>query len=215
MEVCCIAAIIAAQTRPKEHDMKATDKGPEGPVTAAAGDKPDFVETAARVYTTGVERLAEGQKRTIDLAIEHNAEMMSAWKKQAAAAPGLFMLDLATTVFDRFAQTHKGMIDLMVEQTHALAGLAKERKLKAGKVVDDSVVRAQEAIDQSVAAQKTVLDFSTRQTKAAFETAKKQFGYAGTPAGAAADSMQHGLEVVVDAQKELLDVLREPLKSVH
>jgi hypothetical protein len=195
--------------------MKATEKGPEGPVTAAAGDKPDFVETAVQVYTTGVERLAEAQKRAIDLAIEHNTEMMSTWKKQAAAAPGLFMLDLATTAFDRFAETHKGMIDLMVEQTHTLANVAKERKLKVGKVVDESVARAQDAIDQSVVAQKTVLDFSTRQTKAAFETAKKQFGYAGTPAGAAADSMQRGLEVVVDAQKELLDVLKEPLKRVH
>jgi hypothetical protein len=149
------------------------------------------------------------------MAIEHNAEMTSTWKKQAAAAPGLFMIDLATTAFDRFAETHKGMIDLMVEQTHTLANVAKERKLKVGKVVDESVARAQEAIDQSVVAQKTVLDFSTRQTKAAFETAKKQFGYAGTPAGAAADSMQRGLEVVVDAQKELLDVLKEPLKRVH
>jgi hypothetical protein len=201
--------------RPKEHDMKATGKGPEGPVTAAAGDKPDFVETAVRVYTTGVERLAEAQKKAIDLAIEHNVELMSTWKKQASAAPGLFMLDLATTAFDRFAETHKGMIDLMVEQTHTLAELAKERKVKAGKIVEDSVARAQEAIDQSVAAQKTVLDFSTKQTKAAIETAKKQFGYAGTPAATAADSVQRGFEVVVDAQKELLDVLKEPLKSVH
>ena len=195
--------------------MKATEKGPEGPVTAAAGEKPDFVETAVRMYTTGVERLAEAQKKAIDLAIEHNAEMLSIWKTQAVAAPGLFMLDLATTTFDRFAETHKGMIDLMVEQTHALGGLAKERKFRAGKMTDDNVLKAQEAIDQSVAAQKTVLDFSTRQTRAAFETAKKQFGYAGTPAGAAADSMQRGIEVVVDAQKELLDVLKEPLKGVH
>lgn len=194
--------------------MKATEKGPEGPVTAAAGEKAEFVETAVRLYTSGVERMAEAQKKTIDLAIQHNAETMSTWKKQAPAAPGLFMLDLATTAFDRFAETQKGMIDLMVEQTHTLADLAKERKVKAGKIVDDSVAKAQEAIDQSVAAQKTVLDFSTKQTKAAFETAKKQFGYDGTPAGAAADSMQRGLEVVIDAQKELLDVLKEPLK-VH
>lgn len=195
--------------------MKATNKGPEGPATAAAGEKAEFVETAVSFYTSGIERLAEAQKKAIDLAIEHNAEMLNTWKKQAPAAPGLFMLDLVTTAFDRFAETHKGMIDLVVEQTHTLADLAKERKLKAGKVVDDSVARAQEAIDQSIAAQKTVLDFSTRQSKAAVETAKKQFGYAGTPAGAAADSMQRGLEVVVDAQKELLDVLKEPLKSVH
>jgi len=194
--------------------MKATDKGPEGPVTAAAGEKPDFVETAVQVYTTGVERLAEAQKKAIDVAIENNAEMMNTWKKQTAVAPGLFMLDLAATAFDRFAETQKGMIDLMVEQTHTLAGLAKERKVKAGKIVEDNLARAQEAINQSLAAQKTVLDFSTKQSKAAFETAKKQFGYADTPAAAAADSVQRGFEVVVDAQKELLDVLKEPLK-VH
>jgi hypothetical protein len=140
--------------------------------------------------------------------------MVSTWKKQAWAAPGIFMLDLATTAFDRYAETQKGMINLAVEQSHLLAGIVKERKVKAGKIVDDNVAKGQEAIDQSIAAQKTVLDFTTRQTRAAFETAKKQFGYAGTPAGAAADSVQRGIEVVVDAQKELLDVLKEPLK-VH
>jgi len=194
--------------------MKATEKGPEGPVTGAAGEKLDFVESTVRVYTSGIDRMADAQKKAIDLAIEHNAEMVSSWKKQAAAAPGLFMLDLATTAFDRFAETHKGMIDLMVEQTHTLADLVKERKVKTGKVIDEGVARAQEAIDQSVAAQKTALDYTTKQTKAVFETAKKQFGYAGTPAGAAADSVQRGIEVVVDAQKELLEVLKEPLK-VH
>jgi hypothetical protein len=200
--------------RLKEHDMKATDKGPEGPVTAAAGEKPDFVEASVQLYTTGIERLAEAQKKAIDLAIDHNAEMVRTWKKQAWAAPGLFMLDLAATAFDRYAETQKGMINLAVEQTHTLSGLVMERKVKAGKVVDDSMARAQEAIDQSVAAQKTALDYATKQTKAAFETAKKQFSYDGTPAGAAADSVQRGIEVVVEAQKELLDVLKEPLK-VH
>jgi hypothetical protein len=194
--------------------MKATEKGPEGPVAVAAGEKPDFVEAAVHLYTTGIERLAEAQKKAIDLTINHNAEMVNTWKKQAWAAPGFFMLDLATTAFDRYAETQKGMIDLVVEQGHVLAGVVKERKVKAGKIMDDSMAKAQEAIDQAIGAQKTVLEFTTRQTKAAFETAKKQFGYAGTPAGAAADSVQRGIEVVVDAQRELLDVLKEPLK-VH
>jgi hypothetical protein len=194
--------------------MKATEKGPEGPVAVAAGEKPDFVEAAVHLYTTGIERLAEAQKKAIDLTINHNAEMVNTWKKQAWAAPGFFMLDLATTAFDRYAETQKGMIDLVVEQGHVLAGVVKERKVKTGKIMDDSMAKAQEAIDQAIGAQKTVLEFTTRQTKAAFETAKKQFGYAGTPAGAAADSVQRGIEVVVDAQRELLDVLKEPLK-VH
>ena len=119
--------------------MKATEKGPEGPVTAAAGEKPDFVESAVQLYTTGIERWAEAQKKSIDLAIEHNTEIVHTWKKQAWATPGIFMLDLATTAFDRFAETQKGAIDLVVEQTQTLAGLVKERKVKVGKVVDDSI----------------------------------------------------------------------------
>ena len=192
--------------------MKATEKGPEGPVTAAAGVKPDFVEAAVHQYTTGIERLAEAQKKAIDLTINLNAEMVSTWKKQAWAAPGFLMLDLATTALDRYAETQKGMVDLVVEQSHMLAGVIRERKVKTGKIVDDNVARTQEAIDQSIAAQKTALDYTTKHTKAAFETAKKQFGYSGTPAGAAADYLQRGIEVVVDAQKELLDVLKEPFK---
>jgi hypothetical protein len=215
MELCCIAASIAAQMGAKEHDMKVTEKGHEGPVTAAAGDKPDFFEMAVQVYTTGVERLAEAQKKAVDLALEHNAEMTGMWKKQAAAAPGLFMVDLATTAFGRFAETHKGMIDLMVEQTHTLADQVKDRKVKTGKVIDDCVATAQEAIDQSVTAHKTALDYTTKQSKAAFENAKRQFGVVATPVGSAADSVQRGIEVVVEAQKELLDVFKAPLKIVH
>jgi len=49
-----------------------------------------------------------------------------------------------------------------------------------------------------------------KQGKAAFESAKKQFGYADSPAGAAADSIERGFEVMVDAQKDLLDVLSGP-----
>jgi vacuolar-type H+-ATPase subunit E/Vma4 len=98
----------------------------------------------------------------------------------------------------------------VVEQTHALAGVVKERKVKATETIEDAKTRAQEAIAHSVAAQKTALDYSAKQAKAAFETAKQQLGYEGTPAGTAAESMKRGVEVVVEAQKELLDVLAAP-----
>src|SRR5258708_21703062 len=140
--------------RPKEHHMKATEKGPAGPVRAAAAEKPDFVESAVQLYTTGIERLAEAQKKAIDQALEHNAEMVITWKKQAWAAPGFFMLDLGTTAFDRYAETQKGAIELVVEQSQTVAGLVKERKMNVVKVAEDGMAKAQEAIDQSVAAQK-------------------------------------------------------------
>ena len=90
-----------------------------------------------------------------------------------------------------------------------------ERKTKAIKAAEEGISLAQEAIEQSIAVQKTALDYSANQTKAAFESAKKQFGYAGTPAAAAADSVQRGVEVVIGAQKDMLDVLKTPIQILH
>lgn len=195
--------------------MNATENTHDTPVTAAAGEDLNAVEAAFHLYTSGIERVAEVQKRAINSATEHNAEVTRAWKKQVSAVPGLFLVDLATTAFDRFAETQKGAIDLIVEQTHTLAELVTERKVNATKVLDEGVTKAQEAINQSVAAQKTVLDHTSKQIKTAFETAKQQFGYGGTPVGTAADSVQRGMEVMVEAQKDLLDVLESPLQTMH
>ncbi len=195
--------------------MNVTDKAPDTPVSAVAGEELNAVDAAFQLYTSGVERLAEVQKKAINTAIEHNAEVMKVWKKQSLAAPALFLVDLAATTFDRFADTQKGAIDLIVEQTHTLNGLVKERKVNAARTIEEGVVRAQEAINQSVAAQKTALDYTSKHTKTVFEAAKQQYGYAGTPVGAAADSVQRGVEVVIEAQKELLDVLKGPTVVTH
>jgi len=180
---------------------------PSGPETAAAGEQVDVIESMTRLYTSGIERLAEIQKKALDAAVQHNAEVVSTWKKHPVAAPGVLVLDLATTAFERFAETQKGAIDLVIGQTHALAGLVKERKLRAADSMEEGKARAQEIIEHSIATQKKALDYSAKQAKAAFDTAKQQLGYAGTPVEAAADSMQRGMEVIVEAQKELLDVV--------
>jgi hypothetical protein len=86
----------------------------------------------------------------------------------------------------------------------------KERRVKATDAVEEGKKTAKEAVEHSIAAQKTALDYTAKQTKVAFETAKQQFGYAGTPAGTAADSMERGVNIVLEAQKELLDLVAEP-----
>jgi hypothetical protein len=168
------------------------------------------MESMTQLYTSGIERLAEIQKKGLEFAVQHNADMVNTWKKHIVAAPGVLMLDLATTAFERYADTQKGAIDLVVEQTHALAGLVKERKGKATDAMEEGKTRVQEAVEHSIAAQKTAIDYSAKQAKVAFEAAKQQLGIAGTPVGKAADTMQRGIDVVVDAQKELLDVLKGP-----
>jgi len=37
----------------------------------------------------------------------------------------------------------------------------------------------------------------------------------GTPAGAAAESFQRGVDGLIEAQKELLDIAARPFTSVH
>ncbi len=184
--------------------METTNVGP-GPLSAA--EKVDIVETITDLYTSGVERLAEVEKKSLEIAVQHNAELAAAWKKLTFGAPAAMMLDLATNAFERFAETQKGAIDLVVEQAHTFAGTIKQRGIKATDTLEEGKKRAKEAIEHSVAAQKTALDYTAKQAKAVLETTKNQLGYSGTPAGIAADSMQRGVEVVVEAQKELLDEL--------
>jgi hypothetical protein len=199
----------------EEGDMNTTETGPDVPVTAAAGEKTDVFESMTKLYTSGIERVAEIQKKGLDLAVQHNTELVNTWKKHALAAPGLFVLDMATSAFERFADTQKGAIDLVVEQSHVIANAVKERKAKTTDTFEEGKARVQEGIEHAVAAQKTALDYSAKQAKATFQTAKQQLGYAGTPAGAAVDSMQRGMEVVVEAQKELLDAMKEPIQILH
>lgn len=195
-----------------------TTKKATKPVSTAAAEKTEIVDSIATLYTNGVERIAEVQKKSIDLAVKQNADLIDAWKKIAQAvpgAPGLFLFDLAATAFDRLANTQKGAIDLVIEQSHALANLVKERTASTLEAFDSAPSLLKQTVDQSVAAQKNALDYSVAQTKAAFESAKGQFGLAGTPAEAAAESFQRGVDSLIESQKELLDLAAKPFATVN
>ena len=105
----------------------------------------EVVESFATLYTKGVERLAEAQKKSLDLAQQQSAEMIDACKRIAQgtpAIPGLFILDLAATTFGQYADLQKGAIDLAVEQSHTLAGIAKERVNSVSKATDNVTATA-------------------------------------------------------------------------
>ena len=65
----------------------------------------------------------------------------------------------------------------------------------------------EQTVGQSVAAQKKDLDYYSEQHKAACETAKK-FRISNP----AADAFQSGLDVLIEAQKTMLDIATKPLK---
>ena len=87
------------------------------------------------LYTKNVERLAELQKKSLDIAAEQNGELVDACKKAFSyipEAPGSFLFELAGQSFNRFVETQKGAIDLAVEQSQVVAGLAA-RTCKFGR----------------------------------------------------------------------------------
>lgn len=185
---------------------------------AAATEKTDVLESVAGLYTKGVERFAEIQKKSIDLASQQNVEIVDAWKKNMQAFPfarGLVMLDLAAATFERYADTQKGAIDLMVEQSHRIAGLVKERTEATTKATQGAVTMVQEMVEYSVASQKKVLDTSVAQTRTVFETVKQHFGLTGVPVEGVTDSIQRGLDTFIETQKELLDIAAKPISLVH
>jgi len=57
------------------------------------------------------------------------------------------------------------------------------------------------------------LDFAAQQSKALSEAAKQQFDISGTPAAAAAESFQKGIDVLLEMQKDLLEAATKPLKA--
>lgn len=186
--------------------MSAVPKVPRESVAAETPEKLQFGESVATLYVNAVERLAEVQKKSIDLAAVQYSEVIDFWKKisqEFPGKPGLFLLDLAGNGFERYTDTQKAVIDLVVEQSHAMADLAKERSTKTTEGVTNFV---KETMERSVATQKKALDHSAAQTKAVFETAKEQFAFAGSPVKAVADSIQRGVDTVIDTQKELLDM---------
>ncbi len=99
-------------------------------------EKTEVVETFIPLYEKNVERLADLEKKSLEMAAEQNAEWIEACKKTfrvTPETPGFFLFDLLDQTFERLVETEKEVIDLAVEQSHAVAGLAKERGASATK----------------------------------------------------------------------------------
>ncbi len=180
---------------------------------AGAAKNHEVVEAFIPLYTKNVERLAELQKKSLDVAAEQNAELIAACKKVSnyvPETPGLFLFELVGQTFERFVETQKGAIDLAVEQSHVVAGLAKERGVSAAKVAEGVTELFKQSVEQSVAAQKKALDYYAEQHRTACETAKKQFRIPNNPA---ADAFQSGIDALIQTQKTMLDIVSKPFKS--
>ncbi len=153
--------------------MNATKKTNSEPIAPDVTEKVEALESAVTLYIKGVERLAEIQKKGIDLAAKQNAEMIDTWKKFASAvpyAPAPVLLDWATSAFEQYADARKNAIDLVVEHSHSMAGLVKNGTSSAANATESAVTLVKDLVDRSVTTQKKALELCSAQTKTVFET---------------------------------------------
>jgi len=174
----------------------------------AEREKVEWTDPILQLFTAGIGRIAEVQKRSVDIAAQQNAELVDLWKKaiqKIPGAPGMFLLELQGSGFERYAEMNKAAIDLVVDQSKAFADLVKERTATATRVGEDVDSFTKKSVERVIAMQKKALDQSAAQAKAVVETSGKQFGE-GTPMETAVNSIERGMDAIVDAQKELLDM---------
>jgi glutamyl/glutaminyl-tRNA synthetase len=179
----------------------AVEKGPE---------KTGVRDETAALLLRGVERLAEIQKQYLDIAVQHNAEVVEVAQKAAEKLPGkpfFPMLDLTNSAVNRTAEIQKTTIDFFVEQTRVWTNLFKDRNSTAKESAESTANVAKQALEQSFAVQKKTMENTAAQAKAWVDATRREFGLTGAQAEALTDTFQRGVESVVEAQKEVLDLV--------
>ena len=190
--------------------MTAAAKLNREPAVEEPQDVPVFRDDMTALFFRGMERIAEAQKQWIDIAVQQNTEAIEIVKKATAKVPGvprLPMLDVASGAVSRYADTQKAAIDFVVEQSRVWTDMFKERTSTVKTSAESTTNAAKQTLERSFAVQKKALEHTAAQTKAVVDATRRQFGLTGTQADALADTFQRGVDTVVDAQKELLDLV--------
>lgn len=193
--------------------MIPTPRATREPDSQEAADVKQVGEDLAAHFVNGIDRVAEVQKKCIDLAVQHELESVNIWKEltpkwsASSRVSGAPMPDLVASNIERFAEVQKNAIDFMAEQNKSLLGLMKDGAATLDRSKDSTANILQQAVEHTVAAQKNFLDQSANQTKAVFDATRQQFGLTGDRAEAVAGSFHRGVDTIVEAQKDLLDVV--------
>lgn len=190
--------------------MSPTPKVSREQVMDEPTERAELLDNMSALFLHGIARVAEIQKQCIDFALQQNTEMVDILKKAADNMPGaarLPVLDLATGAVSRFAETQKSVIDYFVEQSQMWTEALKDRTGTAKSTADSVTNAAKQAVERSFAVQKKALENTAAQTKAVVDATRQQFGFTGKQAEAMTDTFQRGVDTIVEAQKELLDLV--------
>jgi hypothetical protein len=194
----------------EETDMSAAAKLNREPMPEEISERATVRDDMVNLFLRGVERIAEVQKQCINLAVQHNTEMIEVLKKTAEKVPGapkLPMLEVANGAVKGYSDTQKSAIDFVVEQSRIWTDLFKDRTTTVKKATESTTNVAKQTLEHSFAVQKKALENTAAQTKAVVDAAKHQFGFTGSQADAMTDTFQRGVDTIVEAQKELMDLV--------
>jgi hypothetical protein len=190
-----------------EENMATPNKSSGEETTKAGVERNEVTDGFLPLYTKSVDRFAELQTKALDAAAQQNAELIETYKgtfqRFVPGTPAMLLLDLAGHAFEKFVEFRKGAINLVVEQSHTVAGISKEQVDSTSKAVNGLAALVQQSVDYSIAAQKETLDFIAEQNKSAYQAAKRQFCISDTPA---TDSFQRVFHALVETQKAVLDI---------
>lgn len=181
---------------------------PRNPI--AAHDSPKAEDNFVALLGRGIDRIAEIQKHSIDVATQHNAEVMDVYNKTMQKLPRACrppVVELANTMFARFSDAQKRAIDLAVEQSHTWIDTVKDGASNAEKATESAIQRSKLAMENTVDAQKKVMETAVAGGKAVMEATRQQIGLTEAPADAVVNSFQKGVDTFVEAQKDILDMV--------
>ncbi len=190
--------------------MSAAAKLNRDPVVENDGDKMHLRDDATALFFSGMDRIAEVQKQFIDAAVQHTVDTVETLRKATERVPGmprLPLLEVTSGAVSRYADTQKAAIDFVIEQSHVWMDMFKDRTSAASKSNESTSSMAKQALERSFAVQKKALEHTAAQTKAVMDATRRQFGLTGTQAETLTDTFQRSINTVVDAQKELLDLV--------
>lgn len=131
---------------------------------------PDATTTVPADFTNlflkGVEQVAELQKKSLETALQQNAEVIASYKKGAQAAttlPNVF--DMAGKALESYIEAQKSMIDQIVQQTTALVESTKGGASSPQKVAEMFTKNIEQSIERTVEVQKKALELMVQQAE--------------------------------------------------
>ena len=184
-----------------------------------AGEVPGtemFPSAFATMVHKGVERLADLQKATLDVLNQQTLELDSFYRQAfrgMPTLPGMMFMDLAEQAMGRMVEAEKNIIDIAVKQSAQAMELAKQRTDTASKTAEAMKELFAQSTERAVAVHRIVLDLAAEQNKMVAETVKRQAGVAGTPVARAAETIERGVDTMIETQKEILEAAAKPLKA--